>query len=121
MARRGQEPATLLPLAAIARRMRYPAHALSERLRRLGDSLSALRQGDSASSQGLPGPVLDSVGFVLANADEVEKKELYETFGVDIVISVLGKHSRTPQYPTGVQVLNFAIAWEGGRKKQCEN
>ena len=121
MARRGQEPATLLPLAAIARRMRYPAHALSERLRRLGDSLSALRQGDSASSQGLPGPILDSVGFVLANADEVEKKELYETFGVDIVISVLGKHSRTPQYPTGVQVLNFAIVWEGGRKKQCEN
>ena len=121
MARRGQEPATLLPLAAIARRMRYPVHALSERLRRLGDSLSALRQGDSASSQGLPGPILDSVGFVLANADEVEKKELYETFAVDIVISVLGKHSRTPQYPTGVQVLNFAIAWEGGRKKRCEH
>ena len=114
MERRGQQPATLLPLAAIAQRIGYPSHLVAERLRRLGDSLSA-------SSQGLPGPVLDKVGFVLANADEVEKKELYETFGVGIVISVLGKHSRTPQYPTGVRVLNFAIAWEGGRKKQCEN
>ena len=90
-------------------------------MRRLGASVSDASADASASSQGSDAPALDSFGFVLANAGEVESKELYERYRVGIVVCVLGMHSRQLVYPPGVRVLNFAIAWEGGRKKQCEN
>ena len=106
MPKREQRP-TFFSIAYLAGALHLPKPTVSDRLMRLFSAASS-QDKTAASGQVVP-PVLNHIGFVLADAKLVEDPEFHQSFQIGLVVSVLGMHSRKPTYPRGTKHVNCAL------------
>ena len=123
------QPPTFLSVGDLGRNCDFKMPQVGDRLSRLvaaassqgGAGHTASSQGGAghtASSKGKPALHIDDVGFLLVDMDQAARPDIHKSHKIGLVVSVLGMHSPTPEYPQGVQQVNCAIQWENGRNEQ---
>ena len=111
------QPPTFLSVGDLGRACEFKMPQVGDRLSRLVASASS--QG-GASGKGKPALHIDDVGFLLVDMDQAARPDIHKSHKIGLVVSVLGVHSPTPEYPQGVQQVNCAIQWENGRNDQFD-